>query len=66
MQLEETRLSNECKKFDGILSLLWHNDNLTNHVYIKKKSLFLKLLQYFEAQNAQFLSGKDTIEKLNL
>jgi hypothetical protein len=57
-------LVEECKKFNGIFTLLWHNGNFDEEDYPTGKQLFERILDEIQKQNAESLKGQECIDQL--
>lgn len=56
-------LIDECRKFNGVFSLLWHNGNFDRENYPDGKKVFEGILDALHKQNAQSVSGIQCIEE---
>lgn len=54
-------LVNECKRFNGIFSLLWHNGNFDSENYPEGKQLFENILDYLKESDCVSVTGSACI-----
>ena len=57
-------LIEEIKKFNGVFTLLWHNDFFDEDRFLGIKSFYEDLIATFHKENCESLTGKEIIKKL--
>ena len=56
------RLVEECKKFNGVFTLLWHNGNFDDEQYPGGKELFESILDLVKDANGRSMTGIECID----
>lgn len=56
---------NEVAKFNGILSILWHNNYYSDYKYGKWESVLSQILDYVESLKTTYMSGKQLLNHIN-
>jgi len=64
MEQSLNKILAEVKKFNGIFTLLWHNDQLDEFQFCGITEFYSNLLRKIANQNPEFFSGKEIIDKL--
>lgn len=52
------RLIDEVKKFNGVISILWHNPYFTNQKFKGWRDRFIQLIKKLKEHNSRFLTGQ--------
>jgi len=58
-------LIDEVVKFNGVLTILWHNTYFSDYKYTGWKDVYVKILDYCKKNNGVLTSGKAIYEKVN-
>lgn len=71
MQLDKSQilpkiseLLNEVKKFNGVLTILWHNNFFSDYKYKGWKEIYIKILELAKQNNFTFVNGEQILKKL--
>lgn len=56
---------NEVVKFNGVLSILWHNSYYSDYKFSKWEEVLSQLLDYVESLNTTYMSGEQLLNHIN-
>lgn len=57
------KLVGECEKFNGLITLLWHNGNFDDENYPGARELFENILSHMYSKQCQSVTGHSCIEQ---
>jgi hypothetical protein len=55
----------EVHKFNGILSILWHNNYYSDYKYADWENILGGILDYAQSKNTTYMSGEKIMKELN-